>query len=368
MPPRGAGAPAVRRGGGGGFVLLTGEIGAGKTTASCRFLEQKGRGAATSPSTETDRRGAARAGARKFRVPYEQYRAGMPTVGDRVDALNALPCACHARRVGQNNVPSSTRRRTHGRRARAAAPLDQPRDQRAQAAADHPDCLARAARAARPDRAARAARHCALPPRRAQWSGKRCCTLRRPLAVAGCSGLMPFDRDARAHPRWRAAKPRRINLLADRAVSALYAPAGARGSIAPSSIKAAAEVAWQATTRRANAPRWCRPRAAWLAAGRRRARRWSACRRWVVALLQRDAGPRGASAPSAPQAAASPPASSAQMVVADGAPGYFVRRGSPLPVGCCRVSSGCLQAAAHAAAVLVRACHRLRWPPPRWPG
>jgi hypothetical protein len=77
-------------------------------------------------------------------VPVQHDGAGTPTVKDYLDPLNRFLLETHA--VGQNNVLIIDEAQNLSRRhAGAAAPADQPGDQRAQAAADRADRPARAA-------------------------------------------------------------------------------------------------------------------------------------------------------------------------------------------------------------------------------
>ena len=129
--------------GGGGFVLLTGEIGAGKTTVCRCFLEQipprcnvayifnPKLSALELLVTVCHEFGV------KFRAAHRgRHRA--PGVKDHVDGLNEYLLRTHA--VGQNNVLIIDEAQNLSlRRAGAAAAADQPRDQRAQAAADRAD-------------------------------------------------------------------------------------------------------------------------------------------------------------------------------------------------------------------------------------
>jgi len=90
--------------GGGGFVLLTGEIGAGKTTVCRCFLEQIPRRCNVAyifnPKQTVEE--LLRSICAEFRIPYQHDGPGVPTVKDFVDALNEFLLRTHA--VGQNNV------------------------------------------------------------------------------------------------------------------------------------------------------------------------------------------------------------------------------------------------------------------------
>ena len=87
--------------GGGGFVLLTGEIGAGKTTVCRCFLEQipKRCNVAYIFNPEQTVEELLRSVCDEFRVPHRAR--GRATVKDYVDALNG---SCCRRTVGQTNV------------------------------------------------------------------------------------------------------------------------------------------------------------------------------------------------------------------------------------------------------------------------
>ena len=89
---------------GGGFVVLTGEIGAGKTTVCRSFLEQIPEGCEVAyifnpKLTVEELLGSICA---EFRIPYQRAGAGTATVKDYVDALNEYLLRMHA--VGRNNI------------------------------------------------------------------------------------------------------------------------------------------------------------------------------------------------------------------------------------------------------------------------
>jgi len=90
--------------GGGGFVLLTGEIGAGKTTVCRCFLEQipKRCNVAYIFNPKLTVEELLKSICAEFRIPYEHPGPGAPTVKDYVDVLNEYLLRTHA--VGQNNV------------------------------------------------------------------------------------------------------------------------------------------------------------------------------------------------------------------------------------------------------------------------
>ncbi len=91
-------------GGGGGFVLLSGEIGAGKTTVCRCFLEQIPRRCNVAyifnpKLTVTE---LLKSVCEEFRIPYEHQGPGVATVKDYLDPLNEFLLKTHS--VGQNNV------------------------------------------------------------------------------------------------------------------------------------------------------------------------------------------------------------------------------------------------------------------------
>ncbi|HUL66738.1 MAG TPA: AAA family ATPase [Burkholderiaceae bacterium] len=90
--------------GGGGFVLLTGEIGAGKTTVCRCFLEQipKRCNVAYIFNPKLTVEELLKSICAEFRIPFEHPGPNAPTVKDYVDALNEFLLRTHA--VGQNNV------------------------------------------------------------------------------------------------------------------------------------------------------------------------------------------------------------------------------------------------------------------------
>ena len=91
-------------GGGGGFVLLTGEIGAGKTTVCRCFLEQIPRrcNVAYIFNPKLTVQELLKSVCDEFRIPYQHQGPGVETVKDYLDPLNEFLLKTHA--VGQNNV------------------------------------------------------------------------------------------------------------------------------------------------------------------------------------------------------------------------------------------------------------------------
>ncbi|RZI84889.1 MAG: peptidoglycan-binding protein [Rubrivivax sp.] len=91
-------------GGGGGFVLLTGEIGAGKTTVCRCFLEQIPRrcNVAYIFNPKLTVQELLKSVCDEFRIPHQHQGPGVETVKDYLDPLNEFLLKTHA--VGQNNV------------------------------------------------------------------------------------------------------------------------------------------------------------------------------------------------------------------------------------------------------------------------
>ena len=162
--------------GGGGFVLLTGEIGAGKTTVCRCFLEQVPRRSNVAyifnPRQTAEE--LLESICDDFRIPRDIDPARVPSGARPCRRAERLPAA-HPRRGPEQRADHRRGAEPVGRGAGADAAADQPGNQRAQAAADHPDRPARAARHAGAARAgtAGAARHRALPPGRADAARDR---------------------------------------------------------------------------------------------------------------------------------------------------------------------------------------------------
>ena len=159
---------------GASFVLLTGEIGAGKTTVWRRFLEELPSNydvaSVVNPKLDTD--------ALLARV-FEDLGVELPADGKSVDLIDALHGHLLLAHAQGRRTPDRDRRGagTLERGARAAAPAHQPRFERPQAPGDA-------------DRPARAAADAAAAAARA--AGAAC---RRPLPPA-----LPFrERDRRLH-------------------------------------------------------------------------------------------------------------------------------------------------------------------------
>ncbi|MED5622107.1 AAA family ATPase [Ideonella sp. BN130291] len=212
--------------GGGGFVLLSGEIGAGKTTVCRCFLEQlpKRCNVAYIFNPKLTVEELLRSVCDEFRIPYEHAGPGQPTVKDYVDALNDYLLRTHA--VGQNNVliideaqnlsadvleqlRLLTNLETSERKLLQIVLIGQP-ELRSMLARPELEQLAQ--------RVIARFHLDALSERETEQY------IRHRLGVAGLGKALPFDRKAmqRIH-RISRGVPRRINLLCDRALLGAYA-------------------------------------------------------------------------------------------------------------------------------------------------
>ncbi len=208
---------------GGGFVLLTGEIGAGKTTVCRCFLEQIPKRCNVAyifnpKQTVTE---LLRSLCDEFRIPR---RAEGATVKDYVDAINEFLLQTHA--VGQTNVliideaqnlstelleqlRLLTNLETNERKLLQIILIGQPELR---------------TMLARPELEQLAQRVIARFHLEALGLRETAHYIRHRLAVAGLSRPLPFEREAlqRIHQLSRGV-PRRINLLCDRALLGAYA-------------------------------------------------------------------------------------------------------------------------------------------------
>ncbi len=217
--------------GGGGFVLLTGEIGAGKTTVCRCFLEQipKRCNVAYIFNPKLTVVELLKTVCDEFRIPLDPDRLRSETVKEYLDPLNEFLLKTHS--VGQNNVLiideaqnlSSdvleqlrllTNLETSERKLLQIILIGQP---------ELRDMLAR------PELEQLAQRVTARYHLKALSESETGQYIRHRLGVAGLSGVVPFDRQARKriHQLSRGV-PRRINLLCDRALLGAYASGRAR--------------------------------------------------------------------------------------------------------------------------------------------
>jgi general secretion pathway protein A len=212
--------------GGGGFVLLSGEIGAGKTTVCRCFLEQipKRCNVAYIFNPKLTVPELLKSVCDEFSIPYRHDGPGAPTVKDYLDPLNEFLLRTHA--VGQNNVliideaqnlsaevleqlRLLTNLETRERKLLQIILIGQPELR---------------AMLARPELEQLAQRVIARFHLEALSEGETAQYVRHRLAVAGLKKGNPFEREAlrRIH-RLSRGVPRRINLLADRALLGAYA-------------------------------------------------------------------------------------------------------------------------------------------------
>ncbi len=218
-------------GGGGGFVLLTGEIGAGKTTVCRAFLEQipKRCNVAYIFNPKLTVAELLKSVCDEFHIPLPEHAQGTATVKDYLDPLNAFLLRTHA--VGQNNVliideaqnlsadvleqlRLLTNLETSERKLLQIVLIGQP---------ELRDMLAR------PELEQLAQRVIARFHLGALTETETAHYIRHRLTVAGLNRPLPFDRPARkqVHALSRGV-PRRINLLCDRALLGAYSEGKAR--------------------------------------------------------------------------------------------------------------------------------------------
>ncbi len=211
--------------GGGGFVLLSGEIGAGKTTVCRCFLEQipKHCNVAYIFNPKLTVNELLKSVCDEFGVPNRPQGPGPATVKDYLDPLNEFLLKTHA--VGQNNIliideaqmlsaevleqlRLLTNLETNERKLLQIVLIGQPELR---------------TMLARPELEQLAQRVVARFHLKALGAAETTQYIRHRLAVAGMTGGMPFDRAAldRIHTLARGI-PRRINLLCDRAMLGAY--------------------------------------------------------------------------------------------------------------------------------------------------
>ena len=212
-------------GGGGGFVLLSGEIGAGKTTVCRCFLEQipKRCNVAYIFNPKLTVLELVKSICDEFHIPAPKVR-GTATVKTYVDALNDFLLRTHA--VGQNNVliideaqqlsaevleqlRLLTNLETNERKLLQIVLIGQPELR---------------TMLERPDLEQLAQRVIARFHLKALTAKETEHYIRHRLSVAGMTRAIPFDRKAlqRIHEISRGV-PRRINLLCDRVMLGAYA-------------------------------------------------------------------------------------------------------------------------------------------------
>jgi general secretion pathway protein A len=211
---------------GGGFVVLTGEIGAGKTTICRSFLEQIPERCEVAyifnPKLTVEELLASVCA--EFRIPLRHEGPGVATVKEYVDALNAYLLRTHA--VARDNVliideaqslsPDVleqlrllTNLETNERKLLQIVLIGQPELR---------------AMLARPGMEQLGQRVIARYHLDALREDETVQYVRHRLAVAGLTQAVPFDDKAlRSIYRYSRGVPRRINLLCDRALLGAYA-------------------------------------------------------------------------------------------------------------------------------------------------
>lgn len=226
-----AGANQATGGTGGGFVLLTGDIGAGKTTICRCFLAQipPHCHVAYIFNPKLSVLELLQSICEEFHITLKAGHAGAPTVKDYIDALNAFLLQSHA--AGQNSVliideaqnlaPEVleqlrllTNLETSERKLLQIVLIGQP---------ELRDMLARPELEQLAQRViARFHLDALSPAETGQYIGHR-------LGVAGHAGALPFDAKAmrRIHQLTRGV-PRRINLLCGRALLGAWATGESR--------------------------------------------------------------------------------------------------------------------------------------------
>jgi general secretion pathway protein A len=252
--------------GGGGFVLLTGEIGAGKTTVCRCFLEQIPADCNVAyifnPKQTVDELLASVCD--EFGVAVDHAHGGAPTVKDHVDALNRFLLAAYAQ--GRNNVliideaqnlsadvleqlRLLTNLETSDRKLLQIILIGQP-ELREMLARPELEQLAQRV-------IARYHLDSLSPEETVRYILHR-------LAVAGPGQPSPFGRSlmGRIH-RLTGGVPRRINLLCDRALLGAYAEG--RQEVTPAILKRAASEVFGNHRRAGAALRWQVPAALLLA-------------------------------------------------------------------------------------------------------
>ena len=228
--------------GGGGFVLLTGDIGAGKTTVCRCFLGQLPERCNVAyifnPKLTVEE--LLQTVCAEFHIPYRHEGPGVPTVKDYVDALNEFLLRTHAVRQtsvliideAQNLSPGVleqlrllTNLETNERKLLQIILIGQPELR---------------TMLARPDLQQLAQRVIARYHLEALTERETADYVRHRLAVAGLHQANPFDQRAmRRVFRYSRGVPRRINLLCDRALLGAYA--GSKAHVDSRIIDKAAE-------------------------------------------------------------------------------------------------------------------------------
>ncbi|MEP7295436.1 MAG: AAA family ATPase [Burkholderiales bacterium] len=308
--------------GGGGFVLLSGEIGAGKTTVCRCFLEQIPRrtNVAYIFNPKLTVRELLNSVCEEFGIPHPDPK--LATIKDYLDPLNAYLLKTHA--VGQNNVliideaqmlSSSvleqlrllTNLETNERKLLQIILIGQP---------ELRDMLER------PELEQLAQRVIARYHLGALTESETEAYIRHRLSVAGMTTAMPFDAKAlqRIHQLSRGV-PRRINLLCDRALLGAYS--GGKGTADRAIIdRAAGEVFGKRAIPGASSRQLGRP--VWMALSAVAAVVLIGVIAGIATFAQQRARPGAAKPPVAASAAASSAASAAPAASAAASGSAFI--------------------------------------------
>ena len=332
-----AGPGGVMGGAGGGFVLLTGDIGTGKTTVCRCFLEQIPAGCHVAyifnPKLSVTE--LLQSICDEFHLVVAHGDTGPPSVKDFIDVLNTFLLQSHAAGhscvliidEAQNLNPDVleqlrllTNLETNERKLLQIVLIGQPE---LRAMLTRPELEQLAQRVI-----ARFHLDALTAPETTQYIGHR-------LAVAGHTGPLPFDAAAlkRIH-RLARGVPRRINLLCGRALLGAWAT-GLHRVDARVVEKAAAEVFGQETStapgRRARRRAWALGGLAVIAGGL--AAGLTAWNLWPDAAAQRPAPVQAGASPAltAPVATPAPAASEAPATAATPATDPAVTRAPPVP-------------------------------------
>ncbi len=212
--------------GGGGFVLLTGAIGAGKTTVCRAFLEQIPRRCNVAYIFNPTQTAEELLGSicDEFRIPRERHGEASRTAKTHIDELNAFLLRSHA--VGQNNVLVIDEAQMLSpavlEQLRLLTNLETSERKLLQIILiGQPELREMLARPELEQLAQRVIARFHLDPLTAAESAQY---IQHRLTVAGLTSALPFD--AKSLQRIHALAggvPRRINLLCDRALLGAYA-------------------------------------------------------------------------------------------------------------------------------------------------
>ena len=305
-------------GSGGGFVLLTGEIGAGKTTVCRCFLEQipKTCNVAYIFNPRQSAEELMRSVCDEFRIPVAHAGDGPPSIKDCVDALNRFLLDNHA--VGHHSLLIIDEAQQLGadvlEQLRLLTNLETNERKLLQIVLiGQPELRDMLARPELEQLAQRVIARCHLD---ALTEAETRRYVKHRLIVAGLATVPPFDTEAvSALHRLSRGVPRRINLLADRALLGAYASGQAR--VTRQVVEKAAREVFGPTDGATRRAPW-RQRAALVAAGVVGGVALAAAVGWTFAQRAQVTAAAATPAASAPVAVA-PAASSMAPAASEGA-------------------------------------------------